>query len=431
MTTILDDTAAFLSTYMAFPSEHELNATALWVAHAHAVDAFESTPRLAALSPEPGSGKTRLLECLEVLSPRPMHVLSASPAAIFRSIEVERPTLLLDEVDAVFGRKGKNDSAEDLRGLLNAGHRSGATIPRCVGKSFEVKQFPVYCAVALAGLGDLPDTLMSRSVVLRMKRRAPGETIRSFRIRDAGRHAEPIRTALAEWAAANFDALSNARPPMPSGVHDRPADVWEPLLAVAQVHGAGWPTLAHDACTALVKVAENREASIGVKLLDDIRGVFGDRQTISTDALITALCELPDAPWSDLYGKPITPRWLAKSLRGYQIEPKKVWYVDQSLQGYERAALWDAWTRYLPPPKSHSEHANPEGAEGMEGDAGRTSSPSAPSGKAKPETHPMLSLVDPPPPDEDCPQCGGFAPDPLVDTPHGPVCRSCAAEATA
>jgi hypothetical protein len=131
---------------------------------------------LALLSPEPGSGKTRTLEVLEDLVPAPMHVLSASTAAIFRTIEVEQPTLLLDEVDAIFGRRGKDDNNEDLRALLNAGHRIGATIPRCVGPSHEVRRFPVYAAVALAGLGDLPDTLMTRSVVIRMRRRAPGET---------------------------------------------------------------------------------------------------------------------------------------------------------------------------------------------------------------------------------------------------------------
>ena len=121
----------------------------------------ENSPRLALLSPEPGSGKTRTLEVLELVVPRPMHVLSASPAAVFRSIESEHPTLLLDEVDAIFGKRGTDDGAEDLRGLLNAGHRAGATIPRCVGTHHEVKRFPVFAAVALAGLGDLPETLMT------------------------------------------------------------------------------------------------------------------------------------------------------------------------------------------------------------------------------------------------------------------------------
>jgi hypothetical protein len=178
---LLDDVHAFLTRFVAFPSPGAADAVVLWAAHAHALDAFDSTPRLALLSPEPGSGKSRTEEVLELLVCNPLHALNASTAAVFRSIEAGRPTLLFDEVDAIFGRHGKDDGAEDLRGLLNAGHRRGASIPRCVGKTQAVVRFPVFAAVALAGLGDLPDTVMSRSVIVRMRRRAPHERVASFR----------------------------------------------------------------------------------------------------------------------------------------------------------------------------------------------------------------------------------------------------------
>lgn len=165
---LLVEVAEALRRFVAFPSPAALTAVTLWAAHAHAVEESESSPRLALLSPEPGSGKTRCLEVLELLVPQPLHALSASPAATFRTIEAERPTLLLDEVDAIFGHAHKDDENAALRALLNAGHRRGATIPRCVGPSHDVRRFPVYAAVALAGLGDLPDTLMSRSVIVRM-----------------------------------------------------------------------------------------------------------------------------------------------------------------------------------------------------------------------------------------------------------------------
>src|SRR5699024_5556182 len=138
---------------------------------------------------------------VELLVPGAMHVLSASPAAIFRSIGTEpRPTLLFDEVDAIFGRSGKSEDNEDRRGLLNAGHRNRATIPRCTGPSHDVHRFPVYAAVALAGLGDLPDTLMSRSVVIRMRRRRPTEVVRPFRWRVDAPEGRRLCGELAEWA---------------------------------------------------------------------------------------------------------------------------------------------------------------------------------------------------------------------------------------
>src|SRR5262249_40189985 len=162
------DVHAFIRRFCVFPDEHAAVAVSLWAAHAHMVEHFHTTPRLALLSPEPQSGKTRVLDVLHLLVPQSMFALSASPAAIFRTLSKQPITLLMDECDTVFARRGKDDNNEDLRALLNAGYKRGATIPRCVGPQHDVQNFDVYCATALAGLGDLPDTVMSRSVIIRM-----------------------------------------------------------------------------------------------------------------------------------------------------------------------------------------------------------------------------------------------------------------------
>lgn len=348
---LLNDVSAFLARFVAFPSAAARVATALWAAHAHCVDASDNSPRLALLSPEPGSGKTRTLEVLELLTPEPMHSLSASPAAIFRTLAAEQPTLLMDEVDAIFGRRGgSDDGAEDLRALLNAGHRKGATIPRCVGPRHDVVKFPVFAAVALAGLGDLPDTLMSRSVIIRMRRRAPGERVEPFRRRLHEMDGASLSGRLADWANHVRSVVADAWPVMPAGVEDRPADVWEPLLALADAAGEHWPTTARAACVELCKVAESREASLGVRLLTDLRGVFGESDRLPTEAILDALHKLDEAPWGDLRGKPLDPRGLARRLRQYEVSSTKVKVDGKSLQGYRREELWDAWNRYLPAP---------------------------------------------------------------------------------
>lgn len=344
---LLDAIEAHLGAYVAFPTEHERVAVTCWTGHAHALDYFESTPRLAALSPEPGSGKTRLLEVLETLVPAPMHVLSASTAAIFRTISSERPTLLLDEVDAIFGRTGRDENNEDLRALLNAGHRAGATIPRCVGPTHEVKRFPVYAAVALAGLGDLPDTLMTRSVVVRMRRRAPSESVLPFR----ARRDEPLGNALRDQLAAWVDTLGGAlyrEPPMPAGIEDRPADVWEPLLVIADAAGGDWPDRARAACLALASASHSREASLGIRLLSDLRAIFGDADRLHTATILDRLHRLDEAPWAELRGKPLDPRGLAWRLKQYGIASKDVKIDGTVLKGYQREDLWDAWQRYTP-----------------------------------------------------------------------------------
>lgn len=343
---------AHLTRYVAFPSEHELVAVVLWVVHAHSVESFDSSPRLALLSPEPGSGKTRVLEVLDTLVPNPMHVLSASPAAIFRTIAQRRPTLLLDEVDAIFGRRGKDENNEDLRALLNAGHRSGATIPRCVGPTHDVKDFPVYAAVALAGLGDLPDTLMSRSVVVRMRRRKPGETVHPFRMRHDTAPGHALRDRLVAFVA-HVAPLLTREPVMPAGIDDRPADVWEPLLAVADAAGGTWPTRARAACLHLAAAAVTREASLGVRLLCDLRDIFGDEDHKPTATILTELVAIEEAPWVEIKGKPIDARFLARLLGQYGIESTNVRVDDTTvLKGYRAEDLFDAWQRYLPPPPS-------------------------------------------------------------------------------
>lgn len=225
--TLLDATERFLARFIAYPSEHCLVAAVLWAGHAHLLDCFESTPRLAHLSPEPGSGKTRALEVLELLVPRPLHAVNATPAALFRKVSDEAgpPTILFDEIDTLFGPKAKDN--EDVRGMLNAGHRRGATALRCVvrGKEVNVEEFPAYCAVALAGLGDLPDTVMTRSVVIRMRRRAPHEHVEPFRHRVHAEQGHGLRDRLEYWADQVRGDVQGAWPDIPDGIEDRNADV--------------------------------------------------------------------------------------------------------------------------------------------------------------------------------------------------------------
>src|SRR5262245_4609591 len=180
---ILDDIHDFLGRFVIYPSKEAHDAHVLWIAHAHCMDAWESTPRIAFLSPEPASGKTRALEVSELLVPNPVEAINVSPAYLFRKVGSEDgpPTILFDEIDTLFGPKAKEN--EEIRGLLNAGHRKGAVAGRCVmrGNIAQPEEIPAYCAVALAGLGWLPDTILTRSIIIRMRRRASHERVTSFR----------------------------------------------------------------------------------------------------------------------------------------------------------------------------------------------------------------------------------------------------------
>jgi hypothetical protein len=290
-----------------------------------------------------------------------MFCLSASPAAIFRTLADRQITLLFDEVDTIFQKRGKDDGNEDLRALLNSGYKRGATIPRCVGPRHEVQSFAVFAATALAGLGDLPDTVMSRSIIIRMRRRAPTEKVEPFRLREHERQGHAIRDRLAGWAYQVGPTVGSAWPPMPDGVVDRAAEVWEPLIAVADAAaGGGWPQRAREACMAIVKVSADRRVTLGIRLLADLRTVFGDADALPTSTILDRLCDRvrrpddepyldADAPWADLHGKPLAERGLATLLKKYDIHSIKVKVGGRALQGYRREPLHDAWQRYLPP----------------------------------------------------------------------------------
>lgn len=353
---LLDGVMKFIARFVAFARPEYLIAAALWVAHTHAVGGFDSTPRLAPLSPEKQSGKTRLLEVADLLVPRPMLASNCTPAALFRSIAARQPTVLFDEVDAIFGPKASGDH-EDLRALINAGHRKGATVARCVGDGaqMQVQDFPVFAAMALAGIGDLPDTILDRCIVLRMRRRAPGETVEPFRRRLAQPDAHALRRRLAAWAKRNAEALAQCIPKMPDGITDRPADVWEPLVAVADVAGGHWPQEARSAAQAMVKAQadDTGTGSLGVRLLADTKAVFDatEEDRLPTEDLIRHLIELEESPWGDLRGKPLGARGLARRLRPYEVHSKnvKVAHGAKVVKGYALEDLHDPWARYLPP----------------------------------------------------------------------------------
>jgi hypothetical protein len=345
---VLDAVEAFLGRFVAYPSGHARVAHTLWIAHTHLMDAWDSTPRIAFLSPEPSSGKTRAIEVTELLVPNPIEAVNVTPAYLFRKVGECSPTILYDEIDTVFGPKAKEN--EEIRGLLNAGHRRGAVAGRCVvrGKIVETEEIPAYCAVALAGLGGLPDTLLSRSVVIRMRKRAPTEPIEQFRRRGHAPAGHKLRDRLATWADVIREKVTGVWPVMPDGVEDRDADVWEALLAVADAAGGDWPERARVAAVALVADSKRDTPSLGVLLLRDLRAVFGDDDQLATETVLDRLHGLDESPWVDLYGKSLNPRGLAQRLRQYGVHSKNVRIGESISKGYARSDLWDAWQRYAP-----------------------------------------------------------------------------------
>ena len=349
---LLDSVHSFLMRFVSYPSRHASVAHALWIAHTHMMSIWDSTPRIAFMSPERGSGKTRALEVTELLVPRPLHSVNNSVAFVIRKIADEsgQPTILYDEVDALFGNK-QPDKA-DLLALLNAGHRKGATSGRCLIGAGKValEELPAYCALALAGLRELPDTLASRSIFIEMRRRAPDEPVEPFRARIHKPQARPIFDDLEIWCARTTKQIAGKYGDMPTEISDRDADCWEPLLAIADAAGGDWSQLARDAAVYLVRRGRERALTSGVELLQHVYEAFEDDDRLWTEKLLGHLTSRDESPWADIKGHALTDRGLANLLKPYQIRSRQVRIGELSRKGYLAEDFHDAWGRYLSPP---------------------------------------------------------------------------------
>jgi putative DNA primase/helicase len=324
-------------------TENDALTVALWVLHTYCFDAFPCTPRLAITAPEKRCGKTTLLDVIGLLVPRPLSTANISAAATFRTIEAVRPTLLIDEADAFLSEN------EELRGILNSGHRKGGQVIRTVGDDFEARAFSTHTPLAIAQIGKLPDTLAYRSVHISMKRRLLSEGVARFCFGRTGDLSEVARKA-ARWVADNADAIRECDPNIPDAIFNRAADNWAPLLAVAEVAGSAVATLGRHVALASCGIEE--ELSPRAMLLTDIRDAFASKNCdrISSDELVAYLTALEERPWPECnHGKPITKAQLARRLKPFGLTSKVIRTAAGTPRGYMRDDFNEACSRYLPP----------------------------------------------------------------------------------
>jgi hypothetical protein len=350
---LLDELLVYVRAYMV-TTPAQAHAIALWIAHTHTLDAFEATPFLAVTSPLKRCGKSRLFDVLELVVAKPWRAVMPTEAVLFRKIDKATPTLLLDETDAIFN--AKNGNTEPLRALLNAGNRKGTSVPRCVGPNMELKDFKVFCAKALAGIGDLPDTITDRSIVIRLARKLADERVSRWRKREAQEIAEPLHQALMSWAQDAVVYLETARPTMPDALDDRAEEAWEPLFAIADLAGGEWPQRALTAAMQ-ISACDDGDQAFSVRLLADIRDVFAARKAdkMFSAELARQLCDLEESPWGDLYGKHLDPRGLARRLKPFAVTPRTVRVEDETAKGYHLEQFADAFARYLGVSERHTD----------------------------------------------------------------------------
>ena len=362
-TALLDDVSSLIGRYVEM-SGAQADATALWIMHTWLHDRLDLSTFLNITSATKRCGKSLLLEVLEELVHRPL-LLSGriTSPGMFRIVEMCQPALLLDESDTYL----RDD--DELRGFINGSQRkSGARTMRAVkvGDSFTMESFGTWCAKAIAGIGDLPDTVLDRSIVIRLERRAPSDgDMPRWRERDRAA-IDAILQRMARWAADNIEAVLRRRNAVafPPRTNDRARDAWEALLAIADIAGGDWARetgRAWRACQAITAQSEDA-GDRGEMLLADLRQVFRDagdpahlptgkndeRYDPSLPAILPALVAMDGRPWAEYSrSKPLSPRGLADLLGRFRITSGTIRLESGSTpKGYKRAALMPHWKRY-------------------------------------------------------------------------------------
>ena len=347
---VVEEVAVLIESLIYLPPP-AVDAIAAWVLATHCVEHLYFAPILTVWSPTKGCGKSTLFDLLNWLVRRGF--LTSGPgvtaATVFRLNDARHPTMLIDEAEKLGGRNANTE----LIGLLNNGYRRGGVVSRCVevGSDYEVQAFDAFGFRALNSIRPLWDTIMDRSIEVRIERKPRSIQLSRFNARLLEPQCRQLARKIHRWASDHGKEVgeAEAEAPRPSWLPDRPCDNWGPLFGVGAVIGSGWEDRILDA--ARILVVSNQEADRHEHLIHDVRRVFSDRsapEAISSSDLVEALNQIDESPWGDeRQGKGITTHSLAKRLHAFGVKPRQGRISGTGkLRGYWANDMESVWERY-------------------------------------------------------------------------------------
>lgn len=335
---LLDDLRELFARHVVLPP-HAAEALALWTLHTYAWKLRSVTTYLGIVSPVKRCGKTTVLTLLNKVADRTEFASNVSPPSIYRVIEERQPTLLIDEGDTFL--RGR----DELRGILNAGYtRDSAYVLRAGGEGQALRRYSCWCPKAIATIGGLPETLADRCVMITMRRKTASEKCARLRNFDGSE----LRARCERWVAEHSDAIGRHEPVIPEVLNDRAADIWEPLLTLAELAGRCWPELGRAAAIGLSASAVEQDFT--TRLLADIEIVFEGYQSekLFSRELVEGLLRLPERPWRELRrGGAVNELWLAEQLSRFGIHSRTIRIGGAVGRGYYVEDFRDTFGRYL------------------------------------------------------------------------------------
>jgi putative DNA primase/helicase len=322
-------------------------AVALWVMMSWLFERFKILPQLLVSSPVKRCGKTTLLELITYIVNRPLAASNVTGPAVFRSIEMYRPTFVIDEADTYLAQ-GANP---ELTGVLNSGHNRALAyvirIEEVDGERVPVR-YSTFCPKVMAMIEVPSDTQLDRSIVVVMQRKPAAQSVQSLGL-NAEQSFHDLKRKLTRWrddTPETFEHDISACPPLPN---DRARQNWSALLSVARLVGSAADEQGLQAVR-LLHDTSHLEVDRGADLLADIRSVFRTKKSerMTSKELLKALNEMPDRPWANHnHGREMNGHGLAKALRPFGLGP--IAYKDgaKPVKGYLLANLRPVFERYL------------------------------------------------------------------------------------
>jgi hypothetical protein len=335
-------------------SEAQARALTVWVAHTFICRGWGHTSYVHIYSAERGEGKSTVVDVLRALLGVPTVLIRPSMSALYSDV-TENPgqPQLIDEIDKMF--TGRNEHDSDIYAFLNAGFQLGRTVPRTnfVGRKRITERFETFCPKVLAGRYEetLDDATRDRCIGIRMEKASWADHVKRWVEKFHLAEGQEIGAKLSMWCESVAEEAWKLDVWCTTAVGQRVIDIWEPLLAIAELAGGNWLESAKSALVELSTGSRAEHDSRGVRLLKDIRAVRDARppsESIFTSDLAGALAGMREE-WAE-YGrtqKPISPTQIARLLARYEIKSVQVWIGGKNLHGYHWKQFEKAWETYL------------------------------------------------------------------------------------
>jgi putative DNA primase/helicase len=330
--TLLQELSKQLRKYVVLTKE-QLVAVALWAAMSwiHNEVATHS-PILDVFSVDEGSGKSELLGVLHFLVPKPLLGAEFTGPSIYRTVDVDHPTLIIEEADDIFQRK------PDLRHIVNASWTRGAKIPRVQRIDGELRTyfFDPFSPKALGHVilpgKSLPRTTQSRGIGIKTWPKRRDEKVDEFQHRDDDAFLT-LRRKLLRFANDHGAAIADIKPTFPAGFNNRVQANWKLQLAIAEFAGGDWSERAREAAES---IAGKAESSQGTRLFTALHALCAAKLNAGATEIMIPSEEAVeflkgfDPYWaseyrgSDNHPGEITKHKLAALLHLYEIYPQAI-----------------------------------------------------------------------------------------------------------